>query len=247
MILRLKTVLPLVLACVSASALYGQESAQKTRREIALGYNQSSGNSSTREILGRVDVELKRVDDEFKFFAECFNSSDDGKTSAERASGAIDYAYYFDTGKRWLHSFRLSGEHDRFSDIDLRSLVSTGVKYLVFKTDTLEAGADVSVGYEYTDFYAPEHDDTDELVVVPGVFIAKNFARGVRVSQTLKFFLYPGSSDAGHRIEARTAVQSALSERISLRLSLDNFYNSDPNPGIEEHDMRFVSSLVCSF
>ena len=59
-------------------------------------------------------------------------------------------------------------------------------------------------------------------------------------------FVYP-DADEGYRMESRTALQSPISRNIAVRLSLDDFYVSDPNPGISENDVRLVSSLVCSF
>ena len=67
-----------------------------------------------------------------------------------------------------------------------------------------------------------------------------------RVWQTLE--LLPQVTDfSNYIVTFEVGLETALTDKISLRLTIRDIYDSDPAPGRKENDFRFVTGVAVKF
>ena len=60
--------------------------------------------------------------------------------------------------------------------------------------------------------------------------------------------LYPSLGDTGeYRLHSETSLINPIDDRLSLRLSLIEDYNSNPAQDTKKNDMQIISALTYSF
>jgi putative salt-induced outer membrane protein YdiY len=104
---------------------------------------------------------------------------------------------------------------------------------------------ELGVGFEHA-VYRDNTKDKNEAVLIPRVFFEKSFFGQSKLSQDASFFL-PAEDPGEYRMHSETALTNPLNERLSLKFSLINDYDSAAAEGVKEHDMRFISALKYAF
>lgn len=213
-------------------------------REISLGYNKSSGNTQNSQFSMRLFVHRKTDQDEFHLKGDNFYSSSDKKMNAQQWNGVIRYAYSF-WERKWYNFYKLESNHDRFANIDYRIIPSAGLGYWFSDEADWKAMTEVALGLEYTNYRDTTKDDSGG-VLIPRAFFEKKLFGESKISQDIT--CYPSLGNVGEvRVHSETALTSPLSEKLSLRLSFIDDYNSDPPQNIKKNDLKFISSLNFSF
>ncbi len=212
--------------------------------EFSLGYNRTSGNTENSQLSSELQLKRKTDIDEFTARLRGFYSSTDKKMNSQKWYGSVRYAYSF-WDKRWYNFYKLEASHDRFSNIDYRITPSAGVGYWYSDTKDFKLMTEIGLGWEYTEYRDNTNSQT-QLILLPRLFLEKALTDTLRFSQDLT--LYPSLEDTGEfRLYSETSLINAVTENISLKLSLIDDYNSDPASGIEKNDTQFISSLIYSF
>ncbi len=217
------------------------------KREVALGYNTSRGNTETGEFSGDFIVNRKHKHvNETTVKGNLYYSEADKKMDAEKWYGLGRYAFNFGADKKWYNFYSAEIDHDRFANINYRFLPAAGVGYYFFDLDDIKLLAEIGVGWEHTD-YRDDAKDSDEAVLVPRVYFEKRILERLVVSQD--FYYYPALRDfSDYRFRSETAVTGELTSLLAIRFSLIDDYNSQPkDEETKKNDMRLMSSLVCSF
>lgn len=212
--------------------------------EASLGYNKSSGNTQTSQLILRLYGNRKTDHDEFTLKADSYYSSSNKKIDAQKYSGLLRYAFSF-WDKKWYNFYRIEGEHDRFANINYRLIPSAGIGYWGFDRPGLKLMFEAAAGFEHTDF-RDNSGDANEAVLIPRVFFEKRLFVKSRFSQDV--FFYPSLSDRGKfRMHSETAFTNPINSQLSLRLSLIDDYNSRPPRDTEKNDIRLISSIMYNF
>ena len=216
------------------------------KREVAAGYNKATGNTrdSQLSISFFISRNKKHVD-EITLKGDAYYSSSDRKMNAQKWYGMTRYAFSFGSTKRWYNFYRLESDHDRFADIDYRLIPSAGVGYWFYDLPGVKLLAELAAGFEHTD-YRSKTEDRDEAILIPRAFFEKKLFTNSKISQDL--YLYPAVEDfSQYRLRSETILAVALNEKLSLRLSLIDDYNSAPPGDTKKNDLRLISSLAYSF
>ena len=192
----------------------------------------------------RLSVHRKTDQDEFHLKGDNYYSSSNKEMNAQQWNAMTRYAYSFWKNK-WYYFYKLEGSHDRFANIDYRIIPSTGLGYWFSDEADWKAMFDVGIGLECTNYRDNTKRDR-EGVLIPRAFFEKKLVGESRISQDITF--YPSLEDTGKmRVHSETALTSPLSEKLSLRFSFIDDYNSEPSGGIKKNDFKFISSLNFSF
>lgn len=214
------------------------------KREIAAGYNRSSGNTEIDKLSVNIFANRKTEDNEFTIKGDGLLSSSDKKMDAQKWYGMLRYAYSF-WKRKWYNFYKLEGDHDRFAQIDYRIIPSTGIGYWFSDRPEWRAMVEVGIGWEHTNFRSAE-DNKDEAVLIPRMMIEKQLFPGLCISEDL--IVYPLLTDIGEfRLRSETAITSRINDALSFRLSFVDEYNSDPPDGAKKNDAQMTSSLLYSF
>ncbi|MFC1624386.1 YdiY family protein [Candidatus Omnitrophota bacterium] len=214
------------------------------QRESSLGYNKSSGNTDDSQLLASFRANRKTDHDEFTTKGDFLYSSSNREMDAQKWFGMARYAFSFGE-RKWYNFYKLESDHDRFANVDYRIIPSVGMGYWFSDEDDWKAMAELGSGLEYTNF-RDETDDTDEMVLIPRVFFEKRMFNKSRIKEDI--YLYPSLGDTGEfRLHSETVFENPIDDRLSLRFSLVDDYNSDPAKNSKKNDVRFISSLAYSF
>ena len=105
--------------------------------------------------------------------------------------------------------------------------------------------AELGLGLEHT-VYRDQTEDSDEIVLVPRAFFEKEFFNNSKISQDV--VLYPTIDDFSiFRLRSETTLATSLNQKLTLRLSLINDYNSNPPGSAKKNDFRLISAVTYSF
>lgn len=213
-------------------------------RRISLGYNKTSGNTQNAQSSLMLLMHRKTTQDEFHISADSYYSSSNKKNDAQQWNGMLRYAYSFWRNK-WYNFYKLEGNHDRFANISYRIIPSVGLGYWFSDQDDWKAMFEVGAGLEYTN-YRDATKDENEAVIIPRAFLEKRLIHESKISQDISFFSSPDNA-SNVRLHSETALSSPLTDKLSLRFSFIDDYNSAPAQGVKKNDFKFISSLDFSF
>lgn len=209
---------------------------------VAAGLNVTSGNSET--LAANAAVTAERVGDvhEIRLGIEgnTGEAEIDGvdETTTQNAKAQAAYKYKFNGS--YLYSDN-SIFHDDIADIEYRLIVGVGVGYRVVDTERAKLGLEIGVAYVEEELNGGTKDDT----------IAGRIA--VRHDQTLseqsKCWLsaeyLPSVDDTDdYLFNGEAGVEAALNSTLSLRVVVQDRYDSTVPVDREHNDLSVISSLV---
>ncbi|MBU0504007.1 MAG: DUF481 domain-containing protein, partial [Candidatus Omnitrophica bacterium] len=88
--------------------------------------------------------------------------------------------------------------------------------------------------------------DSNEAVLIPRAFFEKKLFGKSRISQDIIF--YPSLTESGeYRFYSETTFINPINEKLSLRFSFIDDYNSKSTKDTKKNDARLISSLSYSF
>ena len=214
------------------------------KKEISIGYNQSSGNTESSQFTLATFINRKTKHDEFTIKGDIYYSSSNEKMDAQRWSALVRNDFNFWENK-WYNFYQLEADHDRFANVDYRLLPSTGVGYRFSDTSKWKAKIESGLGFEHTS-YRDATKDSGEATLIGRGFLEKKLFDKHTITQDIT--LYPSLEDTGQfRLHSETSFISPINEKLSLRFSFVDDYDSDPQGNIKKNDLRFTSFVVHSF
>jgi len=212
--------------------------------ELSLGYNKSGGNTQNSQMVNSLYVNRKTNHDEFTIKGNSYYSSTNKKMDTQNWYGMLRYAFSFGK-KKWYKFYKLEGDHDKFSAIDYRLIPSIGIGYWFSDSENWKAMVEAGLGFEHTS-YNDRTEDSNKIVLTPRVFLEKKIFKTATISQDITF--YPSFENAGEfRLRSETALTNPINDKISLRLSFIDDYDSLPPKNTKKNDTKILSSLVYSF
>jgi len=212
--------------------------------EFSLGYNKSGGNTQNSQMVNSLYANRKTDHDEFTIKGSSSYSSTNKKMDAQSWRGMLRYASSFDK-KKWYKFYKLEGDHDKFAAVDYRLIPSVGIGYWFSDSEDWKVMVEAGLGLEHTS-YNDGTDDNNEAVLIPRAFLEKKIFKTATISQDIT--LYPSLEDTGgFRLRSETALTSPINDKISLRLSFIDDYDSLPAENAKKNDTKILSSLVYSF
>lgn len=214
--------------------------------KVTAGYNRQSGNTQSSELMSGFAVKRKEEkENEFDVAAHFYYGSQDKKMSAQRYDGLIRYAYSFLESRKAYHFFKTEGDHDRFANIEKRFTPSTGLGYWFADGEDWKLMFETGVGVTFTD-YRDETESETELVLIPRLYLERQLVGKLRVTEELT--AYPSLTNSGeYRLKNEAALKNPITDKLDLKVSAINEYNSRPGADVKKHDMRLTSGLEYRF
>lgn len=216
------------------------------QREISFGYNKSSGNTKVSQVSLSVLIKrkIKQVN-EFSLKVDAYYSSSNERMDTQKWYGRGRYAFGFGENREWYNFYKFESDHDRFANIDYRIIPAAGIGYWFYALEELKVMAEVGLGLEHTT-YRDQTEDSDEIVIASRAFFEKELFGNSKISQDV--FLYPAIDDLSiFRLHSETTLETSVNEKLALRLSLINDYNSNSPGSAKKNDVRLISSITYSF
>ncbi|MCM2972281.1 DUF481 domain-containing protein [Larsenimonas suaedae] len=202
-----------------------------------LGYTRLTGNSESETLLAKLTGTWYRDAWTYSLHGETTSASEDGEQSAEeyilsgRSRYNLDIDNYLFGLLRW--------DKDRFSGYDSQTTLAGGYGRQLLDTDTQSLTLEAGPGVRH-DIY--NNGDVENLPLAYGALDYK-----WKVSDTAAFLQDFTAEGTRENVIGRssTALQVAINDTLSLKVSYDIEHNTNPPEDAEEQtDTKTAVSLV---
>ncbi|MCS1411711.1 MAG: hypothetical protein M2R45_04913 [Verrucomicrobia subdivision 3 bacterium] len=231
---------------LSASASEGEPAAVKEtpkwETSAALGFTLTQGNSDTvlvnANLISLKEWELNELSTGINgSYGEVESAKNNevlrGTAQYNRLLGKTDSYFY---GKADLL-------HDAVADVEHRLRVSTGYGYYFINNDKMKLSAEIGTGYIVEKLGGGEDD---YLTLRAGEKFEYNINERARLWQSTEWL--PQVEDfSNYLLVAEFGVESDLTEKMSLRVSLQDNYDNQPAPSRKSNDLRLVTGIGYKF
>lgn len=215
----------------------------------AAGANVTRGNSETMVLNGGVISAFKRDKNEARVgveanYGETQVKQGTGTNETKRTDTNVNNARAFAEYRRLLTERNYvygNGEvlQDDIADIDYRFTVGPGVGRYFVMNDRQKLSGETGVTYIKT----KQGGTTDDTVALR---VAERY--DLKVSATASLWesaeYLPSLEDFTRcLVNAEVGVEAAMNAKLSLRVVVQDKYNSDPAPGKEENDLAVIAGF----
>lgn len=142
-------------------------------------------------------------------------------------------------------------EHDRFQDLDLRSVLGGGLGYHLIKEKdrTFDVFGGVTYNQEYySKSFSPPNPSTTRKTaeVVVGETLATKLGSRTILGEQFSFF--PNLSDTGdYRLQLDATAATKLKNWLSWQITFSDRYVSAPLVGLKNNDVLFTTGLRLTY
>ena len=210
-------------------------------QSASLGFSLTKGNTDNLLFTADYRAARKVKQTEIAVGLDASYGEDSGKKNNEQFRIFGQYNWLFN--ERFYAYARAEGLHDDIADVQYRITLSLGAGYYFIKSGKTILSAEIGPGYT---FERRGGDDRDYASLRVAEKYEHKFNDKTRVWQTLE--LLPQVTDfSNYILTFEVGLETALTDKISLRLTIRDIYDSDPAPGRKENDFRFVTGVAVKF
>lgn len=218
------------------------ESEWKSRFELAAGG--SFGNTDNQNfrlgLVSKRETEASRT----ALDAAYYYGADNGDRTENRFTAGILHDWLF-TNSRWMLFADGRYDYDEFKDWEHRISAHIGPGYHLIKSE--DFNLNVRAGLGFAKEFGSDDDDFK-----PEALLGTDFVWQISERQSLEggATIYPDLDETG---EFRTlsrlnwAVLVDPDSNMSLTAGLEHEYQSEVDPGVEEHDLRIFAGFMFDF
>jgi putative salt-induced outer membrane protein YdiY len=213
----------------------------KWEKTAALGLSLTRGNSDTILFTGNVLGTKKSPVDEWNVGADASYGKNNDEKNNETLHGFVQYNRLF--SEKWYAYGRLDGLHDAIADLEYRFTLSPGVGYYFIKNESTRLSAEGGPAFIY------EKQGTETrgyMAFRAGERFEHKFNDKTKIWQSLEF-LPQVDRLSNYILNGEIGVDTALTQKLSLRTFLQDTYDNEPAPGREKNDLKLVSALAYKF
>lgn len=169
------------------------------------------------------------------------NERDDTEKTVENARAYADLKKTL-TEMTYV-SLNMSGEYDDIADVDYRFMIGPAYGVYLIKSDSQSLCVDLGLSYVWEKL-AGEEDDY--LAFRLGERYSLQLTENSSLVQTLEFVPKADEMDR-YLLNAEVALDVAMNDRLSLRFAVQDSYNTDPAPGMDENDLSVLAGFGFKF
>ncbi len=236
-------------ACLSSAAALGAEPPKpdgQWRGSLGAGLNITQATTDSLNINLTGDAVRATAQDQWNFAAALlYGSAEDaaGVKTTNANLGRLGGRYAYDLSPRVFGFGSIDFNYDRLQDIDLRSVLAGGLGYRVINTPVDRFDVSGGLTYNHTKYVA-------ETVGVAELLLAEEsshtLSAGTSVNQRLAVF--PNLSDSGeYRLQFSAGLITKITDTFSLTVTLTDNYQSNPQPGIDNNELLFITGISMAF
>lgn len=208
---------------------------------VAAGFALTRGNSDTTLFTAKYATHKKKDNDEYIFGADAAYGESDGLENQDALHGSAQYNHLFSTN---MYGFaNADALHDGIQDLRYRLALSPGAGYYFVKTKETSLVGEIGPGMVSED--RGEVNNT-YLSLRVAEHLDQKLTQTARLWEKAEFI--PQVNKLNNYIfNAEIGVETALTKRLSLQLTLDENYVNQPAVGREDNDVKLVSGIAYKF
>jgi len=146
--------------------------------------------------------------------------------------------------KRWYAFLACEAEHDDIAEVEYRAKLAPGVGLKVLDTSVWKGELECGPAYVREELEDGTRDDIASIRLAQK--LECKLSETARVWELLEYL--PDVTDWGQALlRAELGVEAALVDPLSIRLVLQDHYDSEPSEGLEKNDLKVVAALLVHF
>ncbi len=214
--------------------------------DTGLGLSLARGNANTFLLSGTTVAENIWEQNDLKLGADGqYGLNNWGQTnqtqSTEAIHGFIDYKRLFT--ERFYGSARIDGYHDDIASIQYRLVVGPAAGYYFIKSNASKLSLEVGPSFVKERL---GHEDRSYVTLRVSERGEHAFNKSAKVWEEVVYM--PQVDDfSNYLLNSEVGAEAALHAHFSLRVVVDDTFNSRPALGKKENDILLISSLVYKY
>jgi len=213
--------------------------ALKTKVRVSFGASFTDGNTDTESIYGEGELVARTKKNRYTLGGAYKRSEDNNIATADSVIAYMKYDHFL--SDKWFLYANAAGEKDPFKDLNLRSVLSTGLGYQFYETELTNLSLEAGISYVHNDYI--EDEDHGYAAGRWGLRFERYF-----FDKGLQFFLNNTGTqsleDSGDLIiYTRTGVRIPFYKNLNVTAQLNYDYDKSPAPGREKYDAAYIFSL----
>jgi len=214
--------------------------------ELSFSLVNTTGNSDTLAMAGKNEMKYRFTDKwTGSWVAGALYNKSDGDKTAEKYFTNLRADYTI--SERWYAYGLGSWLRDKFSGFDNRFGIGPGIGYKFLIGPKHFLLGETGLNYAYEDYTESDEDSNQFL---EGRLFSKYewaFTDKTKFSQGLEY-LQSFKDSSTWKLNSETALISAITDILALKVSYSVFYNNDPRPSdLDETDTILATSIVVSY
>ena len=218
---------------------------------VALGLSMTKGNSKTLTANGAFDISKLWKSDEWHFGADGqyginnFGAKTQEVVNANNIHGLVDYKHLFT--ERFFGDVRGDAWHDDVADLQNREIIGPALGYFFIKSGASRLSGDIGASFEHQrQGSGTNFNESSFITMHVGEHGEHNWGKQAKVWEDVQYL--PKIDDfQTYLLISEAGVEAALNSQFSLRIVLQDRYNSVPAKGRVPNDLALLASLVYKF
>jgi len=168
-----------------------------------------------------------------------------GETSGDTTNDVLSAFYTWNklATETSYYGFRFEGLRDDIALIDYRLQATALYGVHLVKNDTTTFSIEAGPGYS---FESLDDVDTDGVHLYLGQRATHKFSENTLISQSLAAYAPVEDFDA-YNFVFTLAVETKMSDALSLRIAIEDTYTNAPAAGATENDVKLISGISYKF
>jgi len=206
----------------------------------------TTGNTEALTVAGKNEMKYKFTDKwSGSWVVGALYGKSDGDKNAERYF--TDLRADYSINERWYAYGLGTWLRDKFAGFDHRISIGPGVGYKFLIGPKHFLLAETGLNYAYEDYTDSDENNEDFL---EGRLFGKYewaFTEKTKFSQALEY-LQSFKDSSMRRLSSETALVTAITDILALKISYSIFYNNDPRPSdLDDTDTILATSIVMTY
>lgn len=205
---------------------------------FSAGLTLADGNSNTKLADAEFKLEHKWAREELLFTLGGTYGEQEGTQNINNIKGKVNYRHLF--SDRVFGYGDITGLRDDIADVDYRVVLSPGIGYYFLKSETLKLSGEFGPA-EILEKVGGVTDETFAFRFAERLEWAISGAS--KIWQSVE--ILPAVGDFGdYLLNAEIGAEAPLADKLSLRLTVRDAYDSTPAAGREKNDLTVIGSVV---
>ena len=238
----------LTVAIVNMDGLHFDNNQDAFTAALDLSVSGSSGNSDTKKAA--LNAQLNWISEKSINLAIVGYQRGESNTVRNVNKAFVHYRYIHQINKTFAWELFGQLETNEFTRLSYRSLLGTGGRYLLAKSEQHRAffgfgGFHVK---EETEFTAGLTDDGVEEYARANFYLLSKYKVKPTISFSNAIYYQPRLNDfSDYRALLESKFDFKINEDLSFRLSLDIEHDSEPSQSIKETDISYMTGFIYNF
>lgn len=216
------------------------------RYAVGAGASVASGNSDSKAANINAEAVRATAQNKWSFNARANYAKNDGATTTDMMSMAARYDH--NLSARWFAFGSGEAMRDRPANLSRRLSAATGLGYHWIQSEQTQWDLFAGVGYTSEHYRHPQvvADALRSQYDYAEGLLGQESAQQLTASTTFKqrLVIYPNASEAGEfRAVFDAGLSVAINKTLSLTLTVNHRYNSDPGVGLNKSDTLVVTGV----